>query len=90
MRNIVVVDFEKKPGEIIRSLRGINGVSMKQLAEKTGLSKSGLYRWENGERVPTVDVFLRIVQALDSEVIVVKKTRGIAEAGPSSKEVNKC
>lgn len=87
MRNVVVVDFEKSPGETIKSLRGIKGVSMKQLAKHTGLSKSGLYRWENGERVPTVDVFIRIITALDAEIVVVKKTRGIAEAGPASEEV---
>lgn len=39
-------------GERLRSLRMEKGVSIRYLAESTGLHRSSIYRWEHGKTIP--------------------------------------
>ena len=58
--------------ETIRALRKAEGLTMKELAERTGLSESAISRWENGNRVPSSDKLVTIIQALNGDVFVIK------------------
>lgn len=86
MRNVSVENKELEAGEIIKLLRHDRGVSMRQLSKLTSFSKSAIYRWEHAERIPNVDAFIRIVKALDADLVVVKR-RDVAEGDPASEEV---
>ena len=73
MRNVIVTDVEKDAAHVIKGLRTENGLTLRQLAKKSGVSESGLSRWENGNRIPNIDVFVRIIKALDCDIVVVRK-----------------
>ena len=73
MRHVLVNDVEMDAANVIKGLRNEKGLTLRQLAAISGVSKSGLSRWERGERVPTLDVFIRILKSLDSDIVVIKK-----------------
>lgn len=75
MKNILVTDREIDPGEVIKQLRAEKGFTLRQLAARSGTSKSGLSRWENGARVPNVDAYIRILKALDADLIVTREVK---------------
>ena len=39
-------------GQLLRQLRQRNGISVSMISQGTGISRSSIYRWENGESVP--------------------------------------
>ncbi|WP_411122071.1 helix-turn-helix domain-containing protein [Streptomyces sp. x-19] len=39
-------------------------LTVDQLADRAGISPASVYRYENGDRTPTVDTFVRIANAL--------------------------
>lgn len=84
MKSAIITDVKTSPGGVIRALRNDKGLTVGELAEKSGTSASGVSRWENGSRVPNIDVFVRIVQALGADVVVIKTRRGEDHA-PASK-----
>ena len=43
-------------------------VTMSELSELTGISRQYLYRILDGEQTPSVDILLRIVQALEISI----------------------
>lgn len=55
-------------GELIKELRKKKGYTQKQLAEKAGISRTGLIRYENGETSPSIQVLQQIANALDVSV----------------------
>lgn len=75
MRHVLVTDVEMNAAQVIKGLRTESGLTLRQLAAKAGVSKSGLSRWEHGERVPNIDVFIRIIKALDCDIVVIRKKR---------------
>ena len=77
MRHVLVTDVEMDAARVIKGLRTENGLTLRQLAAKAGVSKSGLSRWEHGERVPNIDVFIRIIKALDCDIVVIRKKREV-------------
>ena len=44
--------------ERLKELRIEKGFTFEQLAKKTGLSKSALNYWENGERIPNAQAII--------------------------------
>ena len=48
----------KKFCERLKELRAEKGLTQAQLASETGLSRSGIGFWENGERVPLATVVI--------------------------------
>lgn len=52
-------------GELIKALRKQKGYTQKQLADKAGISRTGLIRYENGETSPSIQVLQQIANALD-------------------------
>lgn len=75
MKNVLVTDRNLNAGEIIRELRAEKGLTLRQLATRSGTSKSGLSRWENGDRVPKLDAYIRILKALDAELVVTREVK---------------
>lgn len=52
-------------GKRIRSTRWQREMQAKELCEKAGISKSYISQIENGGRIPTEDILLRIAQAFE-------------------------
>ena len=73
MRHVLVTDVETDAAHVIKGLRTESGLTLLQLAAKADVSKSGLSRWEHGERVPNIDVFIRIIKAMDCDIVVIRK-----------------
>ncbi len=53
----------------IKYLRKQKGYTQEKLAEKTGLSKMSIRRYETGERQPKVDQLFKIAHALEVPII---------------------
>ncbi|WP_217921913.1 helix-turn-helix domain-containing protein [Miltoncostaea oceani] len=51
--------------DVLRSARETSGLSIRRLAERTGLHHAGLARIELGEQRPTPDTLLALAQALE-------------------------
>lgn len=47
-------------GENIRRLRMDRGVDQSRLGYQIGVSKQSISNWENGNAVPSIDLFLRL------------------------------
>jgi len=54
--------------ERLRMLREKTGMTVEELAEKTGVSKITLYTWENASRSPVNDDLPIVAQALNVNV----------------------
>jgi transcriptional regulator with XRE-family HTH domain len=50
-------------GSRLRQIRGQRDITLVELAERTGISKSTLSRLENGQRRPTLELLLPLAQA---------------------------
>ncbi|HEX4932376.1 MAG TPA: helix-turn-helix transcriptional regulator [Gemmatimonadaceae bacterium] len=59
------------PGERLRSLRTGQGMSLEDLAEKVGVSKAAVAKWELGGAVPGVHTALAVALVLGVEVEVI-------------------
>ncbi|RLG05747.1 MAG: transcriptional regulator [Thaumarchaeota archaeon] len=54
------------PGEELRLLRRILGLSQEKLAKKLGIDPSTLWRWEKGKRKPPGDILENLKRAIGS------------------------
>ena len=52
-------------GENIKKYRKEKGMTQEELAQYCGLSKNGLWNYENNRREPTIDVLIKISDALE-------------------------
>lgn len=52
-------------GEKIKALRSEKGMTQRELAEKSGLSRMAIGNYERNYRIPTLDVLEQIANALD-------------------------
>lgn len=52
----------------MRELRKAMGLTQKELAEKVGMTLAAVNRYENGVRVPSVNIAVRIAHALGCTV----------------------
>ncbi len=55
-------------GETIRELRREKGLSQEQLAERTGLSRQTIYKWESGQAAPDLENLKTLAGALGTTV----------------------
>ena len=83
MINALVTDRQISTSAVIRELRNEKGLTLRQLAERANVSDSAVSRWENGERVPNVDAYIRIIEALDAEIVIIRKQGRGAARGPA-------
>lgn len=61
-------NIRKRVGERLKSLRTEKKISMRELAEKTGMNISNISRIENGKISPTLDVLDKLAQALGTTI----------------------
>lgn len=52
-------------GNKIKEVRKEKGLTQEELAQKCGLSKNGIWNYENNKRTPTVNTLKQIANALD-------------------------
>ena len=52
----------------LRELRKEQRLSAKELAEKVGTCPMTIYRYEKGERLPDIDVAMRLASALNVSI----------------------
>lgn len=55
-------------GGRLRELREAKGLTQKELAERTGVTKDGIAKLERGERGPTWETVIALCQTLDVDV----------------------
>ena len=56
--------MKRSVGENIRRIRGLRGMSQKELAEKVGVSNVQINYYEHDARRPKIDTLSRIAEAL--------------------------
>ena len=59
--------------EQLSELRMQRGISIRSLAEKTGYNISNLSLIEQGKRQPQLDTLIKILDALDAELVIRKR-----------------
>lgn len=57
-------------GERIRSVRGEQGISQAELADKLGVSRASIVNIEAGRQRPPLHLLWKIADALDTEVVL--------------------
>jgi len=63
-------------GQIVRTARENRGLTVMELADKTGLNFSTIYTIENGKCSPKMDTMLLIMDALDYDIIFNPRYKG--------------
>lgn len=63
-------------GQIVRTARERRGLTVAELAEKTGLHFMTLYSIEQGKSSPRMDTMLRIMRALDYDIVFNPRYKG--------------
>lgn len=61
-------ETRKMVGERLKTLRTMQRLSVRDLAEKTGINISNISRIENGKISPTLDVLDKLAQALGTTI----------------------
>lgn len=65
-------------GRKIKALRTGQGLSLQQLATRSGVSAAAIHKVENNSMVPTIAVLMKIAHALDQSVGSLVEERGSA------------
>jgi len=65
-----------KAGQIVRTAREREGLTRKELADKTGLSLPTIYNIESGKTDPKMDTMLRIMRVLDYDIVFNPRYKG--------------
>ena len=71
MINRVCITPDEHIGATISGLRNLREMSVRQLADATGLGKSTISKIENGKRSPSLKALNAILEALDAELFVI-------------------
>ncbi len=70
MKEMTMKRLPEGIGKLISEAREEKGLSLRDLAERTGLSSSALSRYEDGSRQPTIEALNKILDALDRGIII--------------------
>ena len=73
MIQALITNESIQPGEVIKRLRRERGLTISELSRETGISKSAISRWESGKRVPSIDSFVCVLAALDTDVAAIRR-----------------
>ena len=72
MKQIKTSD-ELNTAEAINKIRTERGITMQDLAEASGVSISAISKYESGKRAPRMDSFTKLMDALDTEILLTNK-----------------
>ena len=67
--------------ENLTMLRGINGYSQEELAERIGISRQAYAKWESGATIPDVEKCRRLAEVYGVTVDALLKTEQVDGAG---------
>lgn len=59
--------------QLLKTAREADGISLRQLEERTGMSRGSLSRLENGQGNPTIATLQRIAEAIGRELLITVK-----------------
>ena len=92
-----MLSHEKEIGSNIRSIRKLRGITLEELAKRTGFTKGYLSRLENNKKAPPVATILNIAKVLDvcisdifgenkehASISIVRKNERLAMARPGT------
>jgi transcriptional regulator with XRE-family HTH domain len=55
---------------LMKQIRKDKGLTQQDLADRSGLTISAISRYESGSRVPQYDSLVKIIKALEAEIII--------------------
>lgn len=55
-----------REGNMLKVVRNLEGISLQKLAEKSGVSKNTIFRIENNQSIPRIDVLRKLADALEA------------------------
>lgn len=69
----VTISGQQSTGDLIKELRTEKGLSIRELADLAGVNRATVSRWERGQRVPSVDDFQRLMDALGADTAIIQQ-----------------
>lgn len=69
-----------KISETLANLRRERKMTVRALAQATGLNISNISLIETGKRIPQIDTLIKILDALDAELMITQKGRSFLTA----------
>ena len=67
---------EKTPfSQMLKQIRTELGLTMEEVAQRSGYTVPSISRWENGERVPKIEVAVKVLESMGCEVAVIKPSK---------------
>jgi transcriptional regulator with XRE-family HTH domain len=72
MQKIKYIDGIKETdiATLMKQIRKDKGLTQQDLADRSGLTISAISRYESGSRVPQYDSLVKIIKALEAEIII--------------------
>ena len=67
---------------MLKVVRNLEGISLQTLAEKSGVSKNTIFRIENNQSIPRIDVLRKLADALEAPLELV--AIGIGKTEPET------
>ena len=64
---------EAEIGSVLKRLRTEKGLTLKQLADMSGVTRSAISRYENNKRMPTMIVLYAFMDALEVDLFISKR-----------------
>jgi len=61
--------------DIIRILRQKAGMTRQELADAVGATQNSVWHWETGRHCPTMETFLKVLEATEFEILIRKKVK---------------
>ena len=71
-----------REGNMLKVVRNLEGISLQKLAEKSGVSKNTIFRIENNQSIPRIDVLRKLADALEAPLELV--AIGIGKTEPET------
>ena len=74
MREIKYINSIKRSdsiGNLIKESRQAKGLRLSDVARRSGLTESAISRYEKGNRVPNYESLMKIMDALDIDIVLI-------------------
>ncbi len=67
---------EKTPfSQMLKQIRTELGLTMAEVAQRSGYTEASISRWETGERVPKIEAAVKVLESMGCEAAVIKPRR---------------
>lgn len=76
IRKLDVGVSEKTPfSQMLKQIRTELGLTMAEVAQRSGYTLPSISRWETGERVPKIEVAAKVLESMGCELAVIKPSK---------------